>query len=249
MQPTSFDAGMRPFGHAADLDLDLRSSDRPQLVTALLAQCAGTDDPALWWSRSVGARIAALLRLIVLTEARDEIEMSARCAAPECGEVFAFALPLRVLADTQSEDGEPIAVTLGPARVVSIRRPSGDDLRRLRDARPSSREAAVRAMLDAIVLDGTFRDEDAPAVAAALAENDPLVDFALACRCPACGSQTEVTVDLEALALRRLHARQANLLGEVHRLASRYGWTEAEVLALPAWRRAHYLALIDEEER
>ena len=57
----------------------------------------------------------------------------------------------------------------------------------------------------------------------------------------------EVAVDLEALALRRLYARQDALLATVHRLASRYGWTESEVLAVPARRRARYLALIEEE--
>ena len=37
----------------------------------------------------------------------------------------------------------------------------------------------------------------------------------------------------------------ASLLADVHRLAWHYHWSEAEILALPRGRRAHYLALID----
>ncbi len=246
MQSNALDAGMRPFGHAADLDLDLRSPDRAHLVTALLAQCTGGADPAVWWARSVGARTSALLRLVVLTEGRDQVELSARCSAPACGEQFEFALPLGVLAAEPEEDA-PIPVMLGPARRAMVRRPTGEDLRRWRAARPSTREAAVRAMLDALSIEGTLGVEDAPAVADALAANDPLVDFSVACRCPACDAMNEVAVDLEALALRRLYARQDALLATVHRLASHYGWTESEVLAVPARRRARYLALIEEE--
>ena len=246
MRPTSADAGMRAFGHVADLDLDLRSSDRPQLVTALLAQCGGRDDASFWWSRPVGVRIAALLRLVAMTDACKDVALSARCAVPACGELFDFVLPLAALA-AHAGDEAPIAVVLDPGRAATLRRPTGEDLRRWREADPPSREAAVRAMLDALALEGGLSVEDEPAVAAALAAADPLVDFTVACRCPACGAQTEVAIDLEDLALRRLGARQRSLVAVVHRLASQYGWTEAQVLAVPASRRARYLELIEEE--
>ena len=76
---------------------------------------------------------------------------------------------------------------------------------------------------------------------------DPLVDFTVSCCCPACGAPNEVAVDLEALALTSLLGRQRALLQEVHRFASRYGWTESEVLALPPARRARYLAFFEDE--
>jgi len=247
MQPTPADAGMRPFGHASDLDLDLRSADRAQLVTTLLAQCTGSGDTSVWWARSIGARIGALLRLVVLTEGCDEVELSGRCSTPACGARFEFALPLCQLAAERAHD-EPIRVALGPMRTATFRRPTGEDLLRWRAAHPHSREAAVRAMLAALALESAVDIEDAPAVSAALAADDPLVDFAVACRCPACGAENEVSVDLEAMALRKLHVRQKRLLAEVHRLASHYGWSESEVLAVPAQRRARYLALIEEEQ-
>jgi hypothetical protein len=181
-----------------------------------------------------------------MTEASENLALSACCAVPRCAERFEFALPLAALGALAGDEA-PISVVLDPGRAATLRRPTGEDLRRWREMEPASRDAAVGAMLDALGLDGRLSLEDEPAVAAALAAGDPLVDFTVACRCPACGAPTEVAIDLEDLALRRLGARQRALMAEVHRLASRYGWTEAQVLAVPASRRARYLELIEEE--
>lgn len=239
-------AAMRPFGHVADLDLDFGHPDRPGLVTTLLAQCGERRDPAFWWSQQVGRRTAALLRLVALTEKRDDISLSARCVAAACGDAFEFELPLQALPGGEADAG-PISVPLGDERSVTMRRPTGEDLRCWRDAKPASRAEAVRVMLDSLVLAGQAGPEDEACVSASIAAMDPLVDFTVSCRCPACGAPNEVAVDLESLALARLLARQRSLLQEVHRFASNYGWTESEVLALPPARRARYLALIEGE--
>lgn len=240
------DVVMRPFGHAADLDLDFGQSDRPGLVTALLAQCGERRDEAFWWAQPVGARTAALLRLVALTEQRDEVSLSARCVAPACRESFEFELPLRALPGGAAGAG-PLRVQLDAERVLTMRRPTGDDLRRWRDAQPRSRDQAVRLMLDSLVLEGDVGPDDQAAVSTSIAAMDPLVDFTVSCHCPACGMATEVAIDLETLALASLVRRQRALLQEVHCLASHYGWTEADVLAVPAPRRARYLALIEDQ--
>lgn len=237
---------MRPFGHAADLDLDFGSPDRPSLVTRVLAQCAEPAEAASWWSRSVGDRTAALLQLVALTEQRDKIPLTARCGASSCGEPFEFELSLRSLAN-QPGDNTPLRVQFSGERTVTLRRPTGTDLLRLRDARPTSRSEALRVMLDSVVMDGDVNVGDEDVLSASLAEADPLVDFTVSCRCPVCDTPTEVAVDLEALALQRLVSRQRSLLREVHHLASRYGWTESEVLAVPPARRARYLSFIEED--
>jgi hypothetical protein len=238
-------AAMRPFGDAADLDLDFGSSDRPGLVTALLAQCDARRDPSLWWAEPVGRRTAALLRLLTLTEGRADIALTASCAQTECGEAFEFDLPLSELTEGAT-DSKPIGVQLDAQRIATLRRPTGDDLRRWRDAAPASRDEAVRTMLDTLLVSGAVRADDEARVAESIAAMDPLVAFTVSCRCPACGAAAEVGVDLESLALKRLAARQRALLHEVHRFASSYGWTEAQVLAVPPARRARYLELIED---
>lgn len=239
---------MRPLGLVCDLDIDFATTDRPRLVTTLLARCGERGEPSHWWSRPVGERIAALLRLVALTEERDELPLSARCTMPECAELFEFMLPLHRLTTEHDFDDTPITATLAGGSLVSVRRPTGEDLQRWRDARPASRAQAIEWMLDTLVVAGECTIEDEPMVTAALTERDPLVDFTVACQCPACGVAIDVAIDLEDLALRRLTARQRALQQQVHELASHYGWTEAEVLAVPPSRRARYLALIEGEQ-
>lgn len=238
---------MRPFGHAADLDLDFGSDDRPGLVTTLLAQCGEHGDTAFWWSQPVGVRTAALLRIVALSEDSVHVPLTARCVQAACGEAYEFELPLQALLESEA-DSAPISVRLDDERAVTMRRPTGHDLRRWHEARPASRAEAVREMFDALLLSGHVGAEDEARVAESIATMDPLVAFTVSCRCPVCGAAAEVPVDLEALALARLGSRQRALLHEVHRFASYYGWTESEVLAVPPVRRARYLELIEHEQ-
>ena len=144
-------------------------------------------------------------------------------------------------------DDRPLQVPLDNQRSLTIRRPTGSDLRRWRSLEPASRADALRAMLDSLVLAGPVMPGDEAAISASISAIDPLVDFGVSCRCPACGAPNEVAIDLEVTALDRLARRHAALLLEVHRFASAYGWTESEVLAVPSSRRARYLRLIEDE--
>ena len=237
---------MRPFGHAVDLDVDFGQSDRPGLVTTLLAQCSDDGDAAFWWSQPVGVRTVTLLRLVALTEHRDDMALSAQCTARGCGESFEFTLPLLSLPDGAADVG-PLRIHLDDDRTLTMRRPTGEDLRRWREAQPASRAEALRVMLESLVLGGQAGPGDEAAVSASISVMDPLVDFGVSCRCPVCGALNEVAVDLEMLALERLAGRQNALLQEMHRFASSYGWTESEVLAVPPARRVRYLRLIEEQ--
>jgi hypothetical protein len=239
-------AGWRAFGTAADLDLDFASDDRPAVVTALLAACAAPRDSAHWWSRSVGERIAAVLRVLVISTGVEMLAMQARCPRPGCGELYEFDLPLgRLIAQPQA--AEPVRVRLGGERVISLRRPSGQDLGAWRQWRGAP-EGELRArMLASLLIDGDAGVDDAPAIAEALSAVDPLPGFAVDCPCPACGVASAVRIDLEAVALAQFARMQRVLLREVHAFAGRYGWTEAQVFAVPPVRRARYLALIEGE--
>ena len=83
----------------------------------------------------------------------------------------------------------------------------------------------------------------------ALDAADPLVRAAVEAACPDCGRTSEHEMDLAGFVLARLARAQDALLETVHLLASRYHWSEAEILALPAWRRARYVALLERETR
>ncbi len=234
-----------PFGRAEDLELDFGGADRPTLVTDLLARCSDSQGPLFWWDQPVGTRIGALLRLLALTESADRLPVQARCTDPACAVDFEMELPLAALVD-QTQDPVPLKVVLPDKRTLSLRRPSGEDLRNWQGARYASRREAVLAMIDALVVGGPVTPADEPVLAEALSAWDPLVAFTVSCQCPVCGVDNDVQLDLESIALARLDARQRALLRDVHQLASHYGWTESEVLAIAPARRARYLALIED---
>ena len=245
----------RPFGAAEDLDLEFAGADRPTLTTALLARCAGGGADR-WWAQPVGARNAALLRLYARDSGSDRVELGARCVHAGCDETFAFELPLGALA-AHPPMPATVTVILAGGRRVTLRQPIGRDLARWRLARPATRAQAVRLMLHDLIVEGTPAsdeeltpdEESAPdeelAVAEAIATRDPLVALTVAADCPACGHAQDVAVDVEGLALRYFGGRQQAILRDVHRLARSYGWSERQIMAVPAARRASYLALID----
>lgn len=238
---------IRRFGTAQDLEVDFESADRPELVTTLLAQCdVNGGDTQSWWSQSVGMRTAALLDLLTATEATRQLSLTARCTNSQCAATFAFDVPLSVL--PAAERGvTPMQVSSSSGNSLTLRRPTGADLRHWRDAQPRSRADAVRLMLDTLLVEGEVRPEDEDSLSAAMSSMDPLVDLSAVCECPECGTTSEVSIDLESIVLNRLRARQHALLHEVHRLAKHYGWTEREILGIEPKRRARYLELIEGE--
>lgn len=235
------DATVRVFGGAGeDLDFDFAHGDRAALVTALLDTCAAT--PQGWWAQPVGARTAALLALLRASESRDALMLTLRCGA--CGAPFEIELEHQALADL-GRAAPQLQLPREGAEPLTLRLPTGEDLRAWHALQPTTHDAAARSMLERLCVDGKPLPGDEAAAAAALAQADPLVAFSVACSCPSCGAAAEHDVDLESLALQRLAARQRGLLHEVHALASHYGWTEAQVLAVPPARRAQYLDLIE----
>ncbi len=84
----------------------------------------------------------------------------------------------------------------------------------------------------------------ANAVMTALAEADPLADVRLAVTCGECSHQWDVTFDIASFLWTEICAAVERILGEVHVLATAYGWSEAEVLAVGPRRRQYYLEAV-----
>ncbi len=83
----------------------------------------------------------------------------------------------------------------------------------------------------------------AEAVDTALEAVDPQAEIELSLVCPACGHQWQALFDIEAFFWNELTTWAHHLLRQVHVLAAAYGWREADILALPAWRRQYYLEM------
>ena len=77
-----------------------------------------------------------------------------------------------------------------------------------------------------------------------MADADPQADVRLALDCPACGHKFLAAFDVVAYFWSEINAWAYRLLGEVHTLASAYGWREDDILALSPWRRHVYLEMV-----
>jgi len=81
------------------------------------------------------------------------------------------------------------------------------------------------------------------AVGEALDAADPLLAPAIALTCAACGFDWRLLVDPAALLWHAVDAGARSLAADVADLARAFGWSEVEVVALPASRRRLYLEL------
>ena len=249
-------ARVRPFGAAPEhLAIDFHLARRPELVTDLLALCCFASDGApadydVLLDLPVGIRICAL---IVLAAASDPNAMSwqVHCSSDGCAQQNEFELntaQLVALAQERLEE-QTILVPIGTI-MASLKRPTGRDQLQWLEADEDMSEAMLRAVvveprLDELRATGMTSETIAIAVDAAMDSFDPLLSFHVRVRCPGCGAVADVAPDLAAAAIERLSRAQHAAIGDVHRLASRYHWSEIEILNLPQWRRQSYLDLIE----
>lgn len=191
-------------------------------------------DPAGW---SLGARDAALLRLHVAL-AGPMLEVLADCAG--CGSPLEIRLDVpRVIQGYRlgPADWSTVEVAGVPVR---FRSPTSADLVAAGGLRDPD---AVRAELLRRCVDGPvpLTEAQVAAVSAAIEAADPLVDVRLDVSCVDCGGSTGVLLDVPVLVLARVRAAARRLVGEVAALAGRYGWAEADILAMSPGRRRAYL--------
>jgi hypothetical protein len=123
---------------------------------------------------------------------------------------------------------------------LRLRVPTGADQEAVADL-PD--DEAVRVLFERCLLAGAAEeDDDFAAAEEAIEEMAPEVALAALAACPACRASNEIVIDPYLV----LATQAEDLFVEVHRLASSYHWSEAEILALPRARRQLYLRLIDQ---
>lgn len=257
------DLTLRRFGlYESDLNIDFDQTPRPFLVTQLLERCTSSRqreavDPTVFWQLPVGKRIECLLALHAL-EGETETTLGFRCPSPTCAQESEVTLSLEEVAVLQHDaySTDRVEVPVG-SEVLSLRRPTGSDQLVWLNGAFADGVAARREMVSTLLIrenDDVDARENLPpdewldSVEEAMEEHDPLINFKLTVKCPACDTTNLVAIDLEDLALRALRNAQRRLLTSIHRLAAHYHWSEEQIFAVPSWRRAQYLSLIANEK-
>jgi hypothetical protein len=157
----------------------------------------------------------------------------------QCGEKLELEADARALLETEPTDPAARVEVAGQA----FRLPTSRDLALV--AREDDSHDAVTRLLEACRVDHgdmlALSQEEVDKLGEQLALADPLAETRLTLSCPECGAEWEETLDVTAFAWAEVESRAKRLLLEVHLLASAYGWSEADILAVSEPRRAFYL--------
>lgn len=234
---------LRALSDADVLALWERGAAWHPLDRALLLCAAARSDlaPSELPDLPLGAVNAALLRLRRASFG-ERIETWLDCE--RCSERLEIEIDASALLGEVSEPDPQAELALSGHCFRPLR---SRDLAAVADA-ADPRDAALRLLerccAEQLTEDERERDALLAAVDIGLEALDPMADIRLAVSCHACGHAWDVSLDVAALLWDELSGRAYALLGEVHRLASAYGWSEHEILALGPARRAAYLARV-----
>ncbi|MGQ9613915.1 MAG: T4 family baseplate hub assembly chaperone [Chloroflexus sp.] len=187
----------------------------------------------------VGARDALLL---MVREWLFGTQMPCVMRCQQCAARLEFTLAttdLRALSPTTTVHQVDHA-----GETITFRLPTSDDLLAFPAGAATPRLIIERCLLEA---PAALSSDALTAVATAMAEADPLLDFRIALTCPECGHAWSAPFDVTAFVWQEIDAWARRLLHDVHTLAHAYGWGERDILALSPWRRAFYLRLVSDE--
>jgi hypothetical protein len=163
---------------------------------------------------------------------------------PQCGERLEFELDASLLVGDQARNDLPARTVA--TRGQTFRLPTSRDLANIA-SEPDPQRAVTRllercclAPLDA----SEWAEEDVEGVGEQFALADPLAETRLSLRCTTCNSTWEESLDMAGYLWAEIEARARKILMDVHTLASAYGWSETQIIALSEARRAIYLEMV-----
>jgi hypothetical protein len=215
----------------------LHSLDRGLLALSVALPAEPPESFADW---PLGRRNQALVELHCSCFG-PRFEAWTSCAA--CGEKMEFELDGRALSEHIIE-----GLTQGMVRVKGrqFRVPTSRDLASL--AREADDDRAAALLIDRCRVkdddSAALSDDDLQEIEAAMELADPGAELRVALRCPACSDEWNETLDVVNFIWAEVEARARRLLWEVHALASAYGWSQSQILALSEARRALYLEMV-----
>jgi hypothetical protein len=240
----------------ADSDLlhvweTMRGQTLPRRAAALLA--VATPDMAR--SRLAGMSLGERERRLLDLHARcfgSRLSCVADCA--QCGETFEFELDARALSagwPAPAENTQPLSIET-PSYRVEMRLPTVEDsivVGDAQDARQAYRTLLKRCLVCTKPTGEAVAPEALPPAllqeaAARMESADPAAELMISMACPSCEVVLNEPLDLAAFCWAEVEARAPRLMAEVHTLASHYGWSEADILAMSRVRRNAYLGMV-----
>jgi hypothetical protein len=208
-------------------------------AVAVAARTASHPEAVSGWS--IGRRDALLLDVHAAVFG-GAIELVTSC--PACDEALELTVAVDEMRSPHGDAGAEHEFVDEVSGVhIVFRLPSSADL--LAVATIDDIAAARQALAERCVVgDAALPESTVAALAARVAELDPQADIQLALVCAECGHGWTVPFDIADHVWRRIDTRARTLVAEVAALAGAFGWSETEILGLPASRRRLYLDLV-----
>ncbi len=108
------------------------------------------------------------------------------------------------------------------------------------------KEEAEKRLLERCLLKGN-PETDKEKVQLRMAELAPVLNLEMQAICPECSHEQQVQFDMQSFFLIRLKQEKPGLIQDIHYIASRYHWSQKEILDMPRNLRKHFVALIQTE--
>ncbi|HEX2746097.1 MAG TPA: hypothetical protein VHN16_17090 [Streptosporangiaceae bacterium] len=168
-------------------------------------------------------------------------------SCPKCGLRLEFAMPVAEMA--AGLDSQSRADSIGwseEGRHYQLRCVTTDDLLACLDVPDMS--AAQECLLSRCLEVSPDRDPELPTASAAVRQKFEQLHAAaeLSCviECPGCSSREFLDLDMARFLWTEVRNAARRLLGEIHELASAYGWSERAIARMTPGRRDAYLEML-----
>jgi hypothetical protein len=242
---------MRPLSAAGLLHVWERGQAQRPFDRALTLLAAGLPDqsPEAAAELSIGQRDAALF---ALREQSMGGRLQAFAECPACKAELTFPLWTQALRSSASADAPAGTGQVNRDGIlVNYRLPSSrdfDELPPTSDAQAIrdrlARRCVIEAQRDGRPIDaGELPAELIDEISEAMAGQDPQAEIRINLSCPQCDQQWSDYFDIGTFFWKEITVMARRLLADVDALARRYGWREADILAMTPWRRHTYLQL------
>jgi hypothetical protein len=232
------------------LEAGLRQHPVERAITALAIA-----DPRLsrgdTLALSVGQRDAQLL---AIRECHFGTRFTGYAECPRCRTPLEFAFDaddMRV-APPDRPDDEQTFILQWEDYTIQARLPGCADLLAIAGCRavPEARALLLERCIARAEYQGTsiavsaLPDDAIAALGEAVLERDPQAEIRIELVCSSCDHRWFALFDILTFLWQEIATRAGHILRDVHLLASRYGWSEPEILALGAARRRLYLEMV-----
>ncbi len=166
---------------------------------------------------------------------------------PKCGIRLEFAMPVAEMASGLESQSRADSIAWSEdGRQYQLRSVTTDDLLASLDV--PDMNAAQECLLSRCLEVSPARDPELPSASPEVLQKfeqlHAAAELSCAIECPGCSSHEFLDLDMARFLWTEVRNAARRLLGEIHELASAYGWSEQAIARMAASRRDAYLEML-----